>query len=466
MNAIGRNLTGMSVGIVGIGAFIVLTFGLVFLKLSPILIATLLIGGGILAISTFRPYLGVHVMLGLMYFEEARFRVTEDVTFTKVMGALITVGWLVNTLTQKRLRDVFTLQGVLVSAYLAWCAFSAANALDTDMATNRLMTYVLLALSMMAIGSVVDSPLRLRNLLFATALWTIVTAVIALAMYYMGLTPVASGLTGNRNLLATYINVGAVAALLVYPLLRAVLPRLFLLVGIPTLLLALALTLSRTGLIVMAISILTVWYRLARERGFLVLLGSTLACVALLFFLPGAFWTRASTILPSIERQEDTFGMRVRLWETGIRLVEDYPLLGTGPGNFPLGSARYASGVIAGLHLNSHNAYVGTAAETGLPGFALFVAVLFSAMVGARRSAAAARQAGRTDLGLLGVTVETMLLALMLSAITGNAEASKILWIGLGMCVAFIGIVRRTLAVEVARVETAADPGLPEVQAT
>ncbi|HEV8200071.1 MAG TPA: O-antigen ligase family protein [Candidatus Polarisedimenticolia bacterium] len=466
MKAIGRNVTALSLLIVGIGAFVCLTFGLVFLKLSPIVVGGLVLGGAVLAISAYRPYLGVHVMLGLMYFEGATFRVSEGITFTKVMGGLITVGWLLNTLTQRRLRDVFNLQGVVVSAYLAWCAFSATNALDTTVATGRLMTYVLLGLSMMMIGSVVDTPVKLRNFLFATACWTILTAMIALAMYYAGATPVATGLTGNRNLLATYINVGAIATLLVYPLVGGVLSRLILMLGVPALLLALALTLSRTGLIVMAVTILNVWYRLARERGFLVLLGSTLACVALIFFLPGEFWSRASTILPSIERQEDTFGMRVRLWQTGVRLVEDYPLLGTGPGNFPLGSTRYASGGIAGEHLNSHNAYVGTAAETGLPGLALFVGVLLSAMFGARRAAAAARQVGRTDLALLGVTVETMLLALMLSGITGNVEGIKVTWIGLGMCVSFIGITRRALAFEVAGVAMAADAGVPEAHAT
>jgi O-antigen ligase len=249
-----------------------------------------------------------------------------------------------------------------------------------------------------------------------------------------------------------------IAALLVYKLIQGVVPRLVLMVGVPVLLLTLALTLSRTGLIVLVITILSVWYRLARERGFMVLLGSTLACLALVVVLPGEFWQRAGTILPSIEGQEDTFGIRVRLWMIGARIIEDNPFLGVGPGNFIHASNRYAAAGVSGYRLNAHNTYVGTAAETGLVGLALLLAVIVSAMVGARRVVRAARQAGRSDLALAGVTVETMMLALMLSGLTGNIEGTKILWIGLGMCVAFVGVARKSLAEETPPDESRAVP--------
>jgi O-antigen ligase len=443
MIAIGRNVTGVTLGLLGLASFTVLMFGLVFLKLSPLLVGALLVGGLIVSVSAFRPYIGVHVILGLMFFEGVM-KVAQDVTVTKILGGLITAGWLASSLAQRRLRRALNVYVMPVFAYLAWCTLAAVRAVDTDLAMNRLLSYVLLAMSVVMIGSVVDTPERLRGLLFALACWTTLSALIALVMYYAGSTRVAVGLMGNRNELAMYINMGAIAALLVYPLLRGVVPRLMLMAGIPVLMLALALTLSRTGLIVMLLTLLTVWYRLARERGFLLLLGSTLACAALAFLLPGAFWARASTILPSIERQEDTFGMRVRLWGTGLRLVEERPLTGVGPGNFMQASSRYASGKLAMMHLNSHNTYVGTAAETGLVGLALFLLAIASIVTAVRRAAHAARQAGLSELALEGVTVETMLLAVLLTGITMNVEGLKAFWIGLGMCVAFVGIVRNT----------------------
>ena len=455
MIAIGRNLTGLTLGILGMGSFVALAFGLVFLKLSPVLVGGLLFGGALVAVSAYRPYLGLHVMLGLAFFEGI-LRV-GDVTFTKVMGGLIMAGWLANSLAQRRIREMFNAQVVAMLAFLAWCAVCVPRAVDSTLATRGLVTYSLLGLSMMMIGAVVDTPERLVRLVFAQAGWTIVASVIALVMYYGGITHVAQGVAGNRNQLAMYINMAVIAALLVYTLIRGTVPRLIILAGVPVLLLALGLTLSRTGLIVMGVTLGSVWYRLARERGFLILLGSTLACVTLFFFLPGKFWARAGTILPSIERQDDTFGMRVRLWETGLRLVEDRPLTGVGPGNFALASARYAEAGMAGMHLNTHNAYVGVAAEEGLPGLALFLTVFLSAMIGVRRGIRAARAAGRTDLALVGITVETMVIAALLTGITMNIEGLKLTWIGLGMCVAFSAIVRKT----VAREAPAAFPATP-----
>jgi putative inorganic carbon (HCO3(-)) transporter len=280
------------------------------------------------------------------------------------------------------------------------------------------------------------------------------------------MTPVASGIVGNRNQLATYINMGVIAALLMYPLIQGAVPRLLLMAGVPILLLTLALTLSRTGLIVLLVTLFFVWYRLARERGFLVLLGSTLACLTLVFFLPGDFWQRAGTIVPSIERQENTFGKRVDLWQVGLRVIQDHPVLGVGPGNFILASARYAEGGLTGQRLNSHNTFVGTAAESGLIGMALFLSVVVSAIVATRRGVRIARQAGERALALMGITAETMIWAVMMSGITGNVEALKVLWIGLGMCVAFVSVVDSTLGREVqpaAPPESGSDPvSVPE----
>jgi O-antigen ligase len=464
MIAIGRNVTGLALGLLGIGAFVFLAIGLVFLKLSPIVIGALIAGGAVVVVSAFRPYLGIHVMLGLLYFEGA-IKVTEDVTFTKVLGGLIAAGWLANNLIQRRARDVLNPQTVLVCVYLAWCAISAAHAFDPDAAMTQVVTYVLLALSMMMIGSVLDTPQRLRNFIFAIACWTIFTSVIALGMYYAGMTPYAVGWS-NRNLLAMYINVGAIAALLLYPLMQGLLARLVVMIGVPVLLLTLALTLSRTGLIVMAVTILSVWYRLARERGFLVLFGTALACVALVFLLPGQFWERANTILPAIERQEDTFGMRVRVWQTGLRLIEDHPFLGVGPANFVQVSTRYNPVGVLGRHLNSHNTYVGTAAETGLIGMALFLVVVIGATVSVRRAVHAARLAGRDDLALMGVNAETMILAIMLTSITMDTQGHKILWIGLGICVGFVAIVRTSLAHASPSVVPAAGEAVPEAATT
>src|SRR3989304_5970566 len=93
-------------------------------------------------------------------------------------------------------------------------------------------------------------------------------------MYYLGMTPTASGLVGNRNLLATYINVAIVCAYLLHQETRDGARRIVLAACLPILFLGLALTFSRAGLIVLVFALVLVWYRAARQRKFLLLVGS------------------------------------------------------------------------------------------------------------------------------------------------------------------------------------------------
>jgi O-antigen ligase len=121
---------------------------------------------------------------------------------------------------------------------------------------------------------------------------------------------------------------------------------------------------------------------------------------------------------------------------------------------------------VLGRHLNSHNTYVGTAAETGLIGMALFLVVVIGATVSVRRAVHAARLAGRDDLALMGVNAETMILAIMLTSITMDTQGHKILWIGLGICVGFVAIVRTSLAHASPSVVPAAGEAVPEAATT
>ena len=50
----------------------------------------------------------------------------------------------------------------------------------------------------------------------------------------------------------------------------------------------------------MALQLLLVWYRVARQRAFLVLAASLGLLGLITFILPPTFWYRASTIVPAV----------------------------------------------------------------------------------------------------------------------------------------------------------------------
>lgn len=458
MKTIGRSTSGLVLGIAGLVAVLGLAFGLVFLKLSPLIILVLLLGAGMVAVSAFRPYVGVHVILALLFLEGISLP-TEGLTAMRAFGALLLAGWLIQTLMLRQLHLRMEPQQLFVLGFLVWSGISALQSTTGEDTLSRISTYALLGITAVMVAAVVDTPERMTRLMTAQVLWTAVSALVALALYYSGTTIVAQGLLMNRNLLALYLNLGLAVAFLLYIVIPGGLPKFALLVTMPMLLLTLGLTLSRTGLVVMMATLLLVGYRLLRQRGLLILaMGGAAICI-LTFVLPDTFWTRAGTILPSIERQQDTFGMRVRLWEAGLRMVQDHPIFGIGPANFNMMVARYSRGAMATEQLDAHNAYVRVAAETGLPGLALFLGILASAAIATHRVVRAARAAGRLDLVLCGIMVETQMFVILCTGITMTVEAKKILWIVLGLGQAVVSMARRELQASAA---PAIAPALPD----
>lgn len=442
---IGRSTSGLVLGAVAVVSFLGLGFALVFMKMPPQTILALVAGMITVTISAFRPYVGVHVIVALIFIEGAT-TLPEWSTVMQVFGLLLLTGWMAQALAQRRLRVPIGPQVLLVLAYLVWGSICVLKAYDVREALSRMGTYGMLSVTALMVVSVVNTPERLRRLFTALALWVGLSGIIALVMYYAGATLVASGFVGNRNILALYCNIGLAGAFLLQTLTRAPMTKILLFASLPITLLTLGLTLSRTGLVIMLVALTVVGYRLLRQRGVMLLLGGALAIVVLGVVLPASFWSRAGTILPSIERQQDTFGMRVRLWEAGVRMVEDRPIFGVGPGNFRLVLARYARGGLAGTQLNAHNAYVVVAAETGLPGLALFLSIMIAGGLAARGVARAARAAGREDLALAAFMVQLLTFIVLCTGITMTVEGLKILWILVGAGQALVGIARVELS--------------------
>jgi O-antigen ligase len=202
---------------------------------------------------------------------------------------------------------------------------------------------------------------------------------------------------------------------------------------LPLLLVALALTLSRGGYISLMVAIAFVWYRVARERRFLPVIAMIAILGLLLPFLPEAFWQRAESILPSVTEQRETFGKRLDLWELGLDMVRDRPILGVGVGNFTSVYEKYARGGMLATRLTAHNAYIAVAAEVGLIGLVLFLVLHGYALHSARSAIRVGHELGRDDIRIPGTIFEVGILAMMIMGLSGATEAEKLLWIIFGM---------------------------------
>ena len=133
---------------------------------------------------------------------------------------------------------------------------------------------------------------------------------------------------------------------------------------------------------------------------------------------------------------------RFAAWETGMKGFAERPLLGWGPANFEVVFGRHASGYAATSesHDHAHSTFVETAATTGAPGAALWLALwgvaLFVPLRAARAMAtherafavfAAAAIAGQlVQLQFLFDTAVGMLLGTLLLAFAVHLEAAAV----------------------------------------
>jgi O-antigen ligase len=104
------------------------------------------------------------------------------------------------------------------------------------------------------------------------------------------------------------------------------------------------------------------------------------------------YWQQMGTITSESDYNHTSESGRMQIWSRGIGYMMANPLLGVGPDNFPSAEGTLSSlaerqqyGI--GVRWNAaHNSFIQIGAETGLPGLALFVAVIVSAFAALRRS--------------------------------------------------------------------------------
>ena len=146
---------------------------------------------------------------------------------------------------------------------------------------------------------------------------------------------------------------------------------------------------NRAALIgAVAIAVTLVWHWRSKWR--LLVLALPIAVFVAAVTLPTAYSNRfraiwdPTAIHQTANLDRSTVWERIQLWNAGLQMVKDNTWFGVGPGNYPLVVGAYAPGKET---LQAHNNFIGIAAETGLPGLALYLAVFISAIFNAGAAA-------------------------------------------------------------------------------
>lgn len=140
---------------------------------------------------------------------------------------------------------------------------------------------------------------------------------------------------------------------------------------------AIILTRSRGVLVGLAAGAVAVLIMAPRKYRMVIAAGMIVAFIGGYFLTDPQFRDRASTIVVEGGERDRSAQSRFEIWEGGWRMIKANPVLGVGAANFQHNIGRYQP-----LHpgRDAHNTYIRCAAETGLLGFGVFVAIIVNAL--------------------------------------------------------------------------------------
>ncbi|MGH3627241.1 MAG: O-antigen ligase family protein, partial [Sciscionella sp.] len=145
----------------------------------------------------------------------------------------------------------------------------------------------------------------------------------------------------------------------------------------------------------------------------------------------------------------DTSG-RSSLWTVAWRVIQAHPLLGVGNGNFVQVSRRYINqpGQIEAYYIVSqpkvaHNTFLEAAADLGIPGLLMLLAVLWFLLSAAVRAAWTFERLGDGPMELIARGVFLAVLAVLASDMFVSGDYAKYQWLLFGLCPVLLAAARR-----------------------
>lgn len=405
---------------------------------------------GTLPVIPFRPVLGLAVYAWLAYMRPQDLAWAIGSMQLSKWVAIATLVGLVLSFGRERFAT-FRLQTILLIMLGIWFAITCYTAVLPDLSQKWLDIYMKIILISVLTTGLVNTKRRFEMMI------VVIAFSLGLLGFKNGMFAISAGgaqfLNGpggfmiDRNAFAVALNM-AIPLLVGVGLAFDLKPvRIAALALVPFCMLTIFCTFSRGGLLTLTVvGAMLVW----RTRK--PVLAAVVLTLGVAFFaytasdqLKEKYSDRSSSI-SSYEEDASAMG-RIRSWGVAMRMWSDHPITGVGPRNFTLLYRRY--GNTDEVHV-AHNSYLQMLAETGLPGFSMFVALI---VVGLLRLELLRN---RDKNGWVGIYAGMMQISLLAFAIGG-------LLLDMALFDLFYQLVALTVSLELAaaavtRVETVESP--------
>jgi O-antigen ligase len=320
----------------------------------------------------------------------------------------------------------------LAVALGAWAILTVPLSYWPGGSVNVLLDLYLKSLALFwLLANLVTTPERLRRVAALLAFLSVPLALTGMRNYatgaFLAATPASvkriegysSGLAGNPNDLALVLNLVLPLAVGLALGAAASAWRRLAFVAAGVLAMGVVVTFSRAGFVALAAMALLFLYRTFRRGRTAPALAAAVLGLVALPLLPSGYLTRVASIT---DVDSDPTGSAQKRWRdsrAALRIVAERPLLGAGLGMniLALNDERGSTWTAV------HNVYLQLGVELGLPGLALFLALLGASIRAARRAPRAARPAQgavpdpeRAELFHLAEGIEIALWGFVLSA--------------------------------------------------
>lgn len=341
---------------------------------------------------------------------------------------------------------------VAIAALLLWLAATVAWASEPDVVWGDLLYWALAGCLLVIVATTADSPTRLKLICFAFVIGALLSVLAGLLDG--GLRDVDAIDTATQGRFASAKNdpndlaAGLVAAVALaigtFGGSRNGVARAALFLAIPLLVLGLAATQSRGGLIAAAVSVLAA---LVVAKGRRVQVG-----LAILGVLAVAGFGLATTpgALERVTSLDNGGNGRTELWTIAWRMSEDHPFVGVGLNHFRQqsmdyvrepGNLEFVDVIVESPHI-VHNAYLQLLAETGIVGLVLFLIVAGLSLSASIRALRLARRGGHRDLTALAEGVVVAQIGMLTASFFLSIGNDFRLWLLFGLGVGLLAAVR------------------------
>ncbi|MDH4188073.1 MAG: O-antigen ligase family protein, partial [Nitrospira sp.] len=226
------------------------------------------------------------------------------------------------------------------------------------------------------------------------------TALVLVHLIIGGLTPelfsgdgerhyiASGGFLGDGNDFALSVNIAIPLCLFLMQSAHGVIKKVFFAGALSVLIFGVVATQSRGGILALASVGLYYWFR--NERKILGAIGLAVVVMFVFIVAPPQFFDRMGTMTQTGEEMEGSAQGRLLAWGAGVRMAMDHPLLGVGPGHYPVKyGAEYKP---EGFGLNAipwqtaHSSYFLLLGELGFSGLIFLLGIIGSNLAAGERT--------------------------------------------------------------------------------